>query len=121
MNAATPQNNFGYSTRPLRSTRDVEYDIFSRVTRMLRQSAPDGRSTEAILAIHKNNELWTILATDLADSGNALPDDVKAGLLSLAGFALRHGHAVLSGEATTEALIDINLSVMKGLRGEVPA
>lgn len=121
MNAATPQSNFGYNTQALRSDRDTEYDIFSRVTKMLRQSAPDGRSLEAIHAIHKNNELWTILATDLAAPGNTLPDEVKAGLLSLAAFALRHGHAVLNGQGTTDALIDINLSVMKGLRSEVSA
>ena len=76
---------------------------------------------EAVQAVHLNNELWTILATDLADPGNALPEAMRAGLLSLAGFCLRHGHSALSGQASTDALIDINLSIMKGLRGEVAA
>ncbi|MBU3029202.1 flagellar biosynthesis regulator FlaF [Paracoccus marinaquae] len=111
----------GYGTNAVRSARDAEYDVISRVTRQLRQSDRAGRSPEAIAAIHLNNELWTLLATDLADAGNALPDEVKAGLLSLAGFSLRHGHAVLAGGATTDALIDINISVLKGLRGEAGA
>lgn len=71
------------------------------------------------MAVHRNNELWTLLATDLADPGNALPEATKAGLLSLAAFSLRHGHAVLAGEGATDVLIDINMAILKGLRGVV--
>ncbi|MDO5647421.1 flagellar biosynthesis regulator FlaF [Paracoccus sp. (in: a-proteobacteria)] len=117
MNAITPLHHAGYKANIVQTPRDTEYDVFSKVTRLLRQA--DGPN--AIQAVHKNNELWTLLATDLATPGNALPDDVKAGLLSLAGFAIRHGHAVLRGEAPVDPLIDINLTVMKGLRGEVAA
>ena len=88
---------------------------------MLRQSARQADNNETIQAVHKNTELWSVLAFDLAQSGNGLPDEVKAGLISLAGFAVRHGQAVMSGNATTDPLIDINLSVMRGLRGEVAA
>lgn len=120
MNAFAPTTDYGYgaTANMMRPTRDVEYDAFSRVTRMLRQAGSQSMASETIGAVHKNSELWTILAADLAEPGNALPDEVKAGLLSLAGFSIRHGHAVLAGNATVDALIDINLSVMKGLRGE---
>lgn len=119
MNAVTPLSETGYGANAIRSARDTEYDVISRVTRLLRQSDRAGRTGDAILAVHKNNELWTLLAFDLAGPDNALPEDTKAGLLSLASFSLRHGHAVLNGEATTDALVDINLAIMKGLRGEV--
>lgn len=121
MNAVTPLSESGYGANAVRSPRDAEYDVISRVTRLLRQADRSGRSGDAIMAVHRNNELWTLLATDLADPGNALPTETKAGLLSLAGFSLRHGHAVLAGQATTDPLIEINLSIMKGLRGEVGA
>ena len=121
MNAVTPLSQNGYGAQAVRTARDTEYDIFSRVTRMLRQSAASPNTAANIEAVHKNNQLWTLLAGDLAAPGNALPDEVKAGLLSLAAFAVRHGAAVLAGAATVDALIDINLSVMKGLRGEVAA
>ncbi|MDP5308778.1 flagellar biosynthesis regulator FlaF [Paracoccus spongiarum] len=121
MNAVTPLSENGYGANAVRNARDAEYDVISRVTRLLRQSDRAGRTGEAITAVHRNNELWTLLATDLADPGNSLPDQTKAGLISLASFAIRHGHAVLSGEATTDALIDINMAIMKGLRGEVGA
>lgn len=123
MNAFVSTTNYGYgaTANMMRPARDVEYDAFSRVTSMLRQAEPQGHTPETIGAVHKNNQLWTILAADLAESGNALPDEVKAGLLSLAGFSIRHGHEVMAGNATTEALIEVNLSVMKGLRGEAAA
>lgn len=119
MNAVTPLSENGYGASAVRSARDAEYDVISRVTRLLRQSDRSGRSPEAVMAVHRNNELWTLLATDLADPGNALPEATKAGLLSLAAFSLRHGHAVLAGEGTTEVLIDINMAILKGLRGVV--
>ena len=123
MNAFTPTTDYGYGTgtNMIRPARDVEYDVFSRVTRMLRQAEPSGTSPATIGAVHKNNELWTILAADLADPANGLPDQVKAGLLSLAGFSVRHGHEVISGRAATDVLVEINMSVMKGLRGGAAA
>lgn len=121
MNAVTPLSENGYGANAVRSSRDAEYDVISRVTRLLRQSDRAGRGHDAIMAVHRNNELWTLLATDLADPGNGLPAETKAGLLSLAAFSLRHGHAVLAGQGATDVLIDINMSIMKGLRGEVGA
>lgn len=121
MNAVTPLTEYGYMTPGLRSPRDAEYDIFSRVTRMLRQAPRKADNIETIQAVHKNSELWTLLAMDLAEPGNALPDETKAGLISLAGFAIRHGQAVMAGTARTDPLIDINMTVMRGLRGEVGA
>lgn len=119
MNAVTPRSQHGYGTNAVRTARDAEYDVISRVTRMLRQASNLGRSIEMVQAVHKNNELWTLLATDLSDPGNSLPSEIKAGLLSLAAFSLRQGHQVLAGQGDIAALIDINMSVMKGLRGEV--
>ncbi|CAM3319926.1 flagellar biosynthesis regulator FlaF [Paracoccus nototheniae] len=121
MNAVTPLNDNGYCSSGLRTPRDAEYDIFSRVTRMLRQSPGKADNQETIQAVFKNSQLWTLLATDLAEPANGLPDATKAGLISLAGFAIRHGQAVMAGQATTEALIDINMTIMRGLRGEVRA
>ena len=121
LNAVTPLNGYGYRSNDLRTSREAEYDIFSRVTRMLRQAARKADNNETIQAVHKNTELWSLLAYDLVEPGNALPDQVKAGMISLAGFVVRHGHAVLAGNATTEPLIDINLNIMRGLRGEEAA
>ncbi len=121
MNAVPSFSNAGYGSSVVRTARDAEYDVFSRVTRMLRQAEAVGHGPDWIAAVDKNNQLWTILASDLADPGNKLPDPVRAGLLSLAGFALRHGHLALSGKVGITPLIDINLAMMRGLRQEAPA
>lgn len=109
----------GFGSDIVRTDRDNEYEAFSRVTHMLHQAqAAEGRQAE-ILAVDRNNQLWTILANDLALSENRMPDELRAGLLSLAFFSLRHGHRVLIGEAGVDPLIDINQRIMKGLRGDV--
>lgn len=117
LNAVMPFSERAYGSPALRGARDMEYDAFSQVTRMLRQAPRECVGTETVAAVSKNNELWTILATDLADSGNALSDEIKAGLISLALFSLKHGQSVMAGKGNTETLIEINMSVMKGLRG----
>ena len=121
MNAVPSFSNAGYGSSVVRTARDAEYDVFSRVTRMLRQAHMTEDGLELIVAVDKNNQLWTILASDLAEEDNALPAELRAGLLSLAIFSLRHGRAVMTQGASPQPLIDINLHVMKGLRGEVAA
>lgn len=121
LNAVPSFSANGYGSSVVRTARDAEYDIFSRVTGMLRQADASGQGPDRIAAVDKNNQLWTILASDLADPGNALPDHVRAGLLSLAGFALRHGHQALSGKVALAPLIDINMAIMRGLRQEAQA
>ena len=121
MNAVPSFAGHGYGSSILRTPRDAEYEVFSRVTRMLRQADETGHGPDQIAAVDKNNQLWTILASDLADPGNKLPDQVRAGLLSLAGFALRHGHQALAGKVGIAPLIDINMAMMRGLRQEASA
>lgn len=122
LNAVTPlKAHVGYGSNAVRTDKDNEYAVFARVTHMLHRAGALGEGPEYMQAVAKNNELWTLLAADLAHPGNALPDDLKARLLSLAIFSIRHGHAVMKGAATVDALIDVNMSMMKGLRTEVAA
>lgn len=118
MNAVPSFAGHGYGSSVVRTPRDAEYDVFSRITRMLRLAAEDTNGADMIAAVHKNNQLWTILAADLAGAGNGLPDDVRAGLLSLASFSLRHGHRAMARKAALEPLIEVNMAMMRGLRQE---
>lgn len=121
LNAVTPLKDYGhYGSAGVRTERETEYEAFSQVTRMLRGTGQTRLDPDQVLAIHKNNELWAILATDLAQPGNLLAGEIKAGLVSLAGFAIRQGHAVLNGTGRIEPLIEVNVAIMKGLRGAVP-
>ena len=111
----------GFGSDIVRTDRDNEYDAFSRVTSMLQRAQNSSDRRSEIAAVDRNNQLWTILATDLSLADNKLSDELRAGLLSLASFALRHGHRVLLGQAKIDPLIDINQRIMKGLRGDASA
>lgn len=106
-----------FSTTQIRTDRDNEYDAFARVTRRLKVADVAGRGAVACEAVHMNTQLWSALATDLALPDNALPDALKAQLLSLALFSVRHGFRVAAGDADLSALIEVNTSIMAGLRG----
>jgi len=116
---ASLQASAAYSrnSAPVRTARDTEYEIFARITRRLRGASQQDYPA-LVAALHENQRLWAALAEDLASPGNALPDSLRAGLLNLAVFTARHSGEVLAGRATAEVLVEINTSVMRGLRGE---
>lgn len=108
-----------FGSQHIRTERDQEYLAFSRITRQLQQALDTGDRRAMIEAAYANNQLWTVLAADLAQPANALPEQTKAGLLSLAIFSIKRGQKVLTDNMSAEPLIEINLKMMKGLRGEV--
>lgn len=112
------QARIAYATASssIRTGRDAEYAVFARVTHALRNADPDNYSQTAH-AVSENLRLWSTLAEDLMSEGNMLPAQLRASLISLAEFVRKHTMAVLSSRASVEALVDINTSIMKGLRG----
>jgi len=111
------KSNFG--SQHIRTDRGNEYLAFSRVTQKLQKAIEDSDHPPMIEAIYANNQLWTALAADLAHPENGLPAETKAGLLSLAIFSLKQGRRVVEERLSAISLVEINLRVMKGLRGEV--
>lgn len=122
MNVATHAQSLYGQARSLKSPRDLEYEVFARVTGRL-QAAVAASGAQLLprlaAALHENRQLWTVLAADLAHPDNALPADLRARLFHLAEFTLRTTDAVLSGRAEAASLIEINTRVMRGLRGDV--
>lgn len=122
LNAALPMiTKLGYTSHAVRTDKDNEYSAFAQVTHLLRRASDPAAGAARFAAIHRNNDLWTILAADLAHPDNALPQALKASLYSLAMFSIRHGHAAMRGGASLDALIDVNMAMMKGLRQEAAA
>ena len=104
--------------RRTESPRDIEYRVFAQVTAALQEAtAPDTHFTVRIQAAHRNRELWQTLACDLVDDDNALPDDLRAKLISLAIWVTGETSRVMQGGASLQALIDVNSSIMQGLQG----
>jgi flagellar protein FlaF len=107
------------TTTAVRPPRSVEYDVFARITECLRRSSSAERDFRLLVsALAENQKLWTALAVDVADEENALPDALRARILYLAEFTRVHTRKILRGMASPEPLVEINLAVMRGLRGD---
>jgi flagellar protein FlaF len=104
---------------PIRTERATEYAVFARVTHRL--SAVDEADRAAFpalaAAVSDNQRLWGALAEDLLSEGNTLPVGLRAQLVGLAEFVRKHTLRVLAGKAGVAPLVDINTSIMRGLRG----
>lgn len=111
---------YGTATNTYKTPRAVEYDVFAGITARMRRAAADGATAFPALAaaLTDNRRLWTELALDLASDGNRLPDTLRAQLLGLAQFTIRHTEAILRGSNSANDLIEINLAVMRGLKGQ---
>ncbi|UXU75356.1 MULTISPECIES: flagellar biosynthesis regulator FlaF [unclassified Paracoccus (in: a-proteobacteria)] len=99
--------------------REIEYKVIAGITRELQTAIRQDDRLLLVKAIDANNRLWSRFQDDLLAAGNRLPQDLKISLLSLARFSLRHGSLVFDGVADADVLVDINLAIMKGLRGNL--
>ena len=114
MNAFAQAQSAYASISPIRSNRANELEALVRTTNLLRRA--DSHS-KLVTALFKNRELWAILASDVAGEGNALPRQLRAQIFYLAEFTVQQSRKILAGQATPEALIDINNAVIAGLSG----
>lgn len=120
LSTAFARNAYSETGRAQPAPRRMEYQAFARVTHRLVgaiEAGPAGFPRLAEAAV-ENMRLWTLLAADLAEEGNALPESLRAQIISLAIFSARHTEAVLAGRASAEILVDINTAIMRGLRAE---
>ncbi len=117
------QTAYANSAAPTRTRQSTEYDAFARITRRMKDAAAKGRPGFNALAaaLHENRRLWTLLAGDVADSANSLPQTLRAQIFYLAEFTLQHSSKVLDGSADSDVLIEINTAIMRGLRQQEAA
>jgi flagellar protein FlaF len=96
--------------------RAREYRLFIQVTAALEDANEDEDAATSLgHALHENRRLWNALMADLSTDGNALPDDLKAQIISLGIWVNRHSSAVLKGDAAVKPLIDVNRIIIQGL------
>lgn len=100
-----------------RNPRSIEYDLFAQITARLKSAAEGGATNFPSLAsaLHDNRKLWTAMAVDVAQDGNALPGTLRARIFYLAEFTRLHTSKVLSRSDTVDALIEVNTAIMRGL------
>jgi len=107
------------------SPRDIEYRLFGQVTRAL-MTASEAQAADIgarMDALDWNRRLWSVLAADCASTGNQLPEQLRANIISLSMWVNRHTSAIMRNEAEFAPLIDVNRMIMQGLepRGEASA
>ena len=116
---AVRQNVYQSALSPARDPRAAEAAVLSRITGRMAAAAGQGRAGFADLAaaVADNRRFWAVAAADLAGEGNGLPRELRASLISIAGFVASQSSRILSGDAAPTPLIDINGAIIQGLNG----
>jgi flagellar protein FlaF len=111
------------AVRKTETPRQTEYRAFAAATRGLMDAAslPESEIGRRAEALATNRRLWSLLAADCAAESNALPQSLRAQIISLSLFVDRHSRAVLRQGASIDVLVDINRSIMQGLAPAQPA
>ena len=109
---------YNSSVRSIGSDRGLEYQVFSKITRELAAASPKAHDYHAKLAaaLHNNLKLWTFLAGEVANENNPLPPQLRASIFYLAEFTRHQTAKIHAGEASPDVLVEINTSMMRGLR-----
>ncbi|PTQ75018.1 flagellar biosynthesis regulator FlaF [Celeribacter persicus] len=111
---------YSNTAAPIRTPRGTEYEAFARITHRLRQTAQDKKRSYSayVKALYDNRRLWTLLASNVAESDNQLPKELRAQIFYLAQFTAKHTSDILARKADEMPLIDINTAIMRGLQRE---
>jgi len=117
------KNPYQTSQNTLESPRQVEYRLFSSVTRALMDVRPimdsphPGDVAKVAYAIGWNREVWNHLMPEVLDEANKLTKDVKVSLINICIFVNRHTDKITQGQSRdVDALIQINRNIMDGLK-----
>lgn len=119
--------------RTIRDTeqpRQIERRILARLTGQLEANIDNFDTTEdkierlGLLSsglrdiLLDNNKVWMMMKHDLARVDNTMPDELKAGLISLALWVERQTNLVMGGRGKIAPLVNINRSIVDGLSGK---
>jgi len=112
-------NGYSQNGENVKDLRAQEYDVIIGVTRDLKRVQNNESATfnDVVKVVHKNERLWVAIAAQVADEANALPTNLRASLFSIAGFVSHHSTEVLKKKSDLNVLVDLNVSVLRGLRG----
>ncbi|MBI1867111.1 MAG: flagellar biosynthesis regulator FlaF [Methylocystis sp.] len=99
------------------AARGRERALLERTIRMLAIAKVKGlRSQEAFEATSYLRRLWTILIEDLGSAGNALPEPLRASLISIGLWILKEAELIDCGQSSNfDGLIEINQMIADGL------
>lgn len=108
------QNGINTATK---SVKDTEINVILDVTRKLKAANDNRKENFAnfALALRDNCKLWTTLAGDVAKKENLLSPDLRAKIFYLCEFTQIQSRKALSDQTSADAMIDINMAILRGL------
>lgn len=110
---------YGQVTQRTASARELELAVFEQITDQL-QIALDRNGEDPVEwadALQRNMQLWNIIATDVISPGNKLPEETRKSLFSLSEFVRRTSLQVLAGNPGLSDIIEVNRTIIAGLKG----
>ena len=98
--------------------RENETLAFDRAIELLQRAEAGGRHSRAwIDGFHFLTQLWTILLEDLIHPENALPEGLRAQLISIGFWMLKESETIRDGRSDNVAgLIEICEIIKQGLK-----
>ena len=99
------------------TARERERQALDHTLDMLIRAERHGpRSHDAVEAIFVTRSLWSMLVEDLASPENALPEQLRAGLISIGLWVMREAEAIRLGKAHSfQGIIDVTTMIRDGL------
>lgn len=113
--ARPPAGAYGTMDAAVMSPRRAEAQAIAGLTRRMIAAEDGGPFARRVEVLHENRRLWRAIAAATADDANDLPDAMRAGLISLAGWVDRATSEVLAGRGAMAPLLDLNRRVVAGL------
>lgn len=117
------RNPYQATQNTVETPRQLEYRLFSSVTRALIDVRPlmgtkePAQVARIASAIGWNRDVWNHLMPEVLDEANTLSKDVKVSLINICIFVNKHTDAITQGTSIDiEPLIQINRNIMDGLR-----
>jgi flagellar biosynthesis regulator FlaF len=98
-----------------RSQRDQEADVFRHAVAGLRRASDNATHIQQIRALADNRRLWMMVTDLMRDPGNALPEPIRASIISVGLMVQRE---MDQEKPDFDFLIDINDNIAAGLAGQ---
>lgn len=98
--------------------RAAELRLLGEITGEMMDAEAQGLKGAMLMqSLHRNRQLWSAFSTDCAAPGNGLPSALRAQIISLALWVDRCTSEVIAGREKVRELIELNRTIMDGLRG----
>ncbi len=111
---------YGEAQKRTADDKQIELALFRQITQSLELAAQEGQKSLTLWAdaVHRNQQMWSVITSDILHPQNALPEETKKSLLRVAEFVRQHSMQVQAGTGEIADLIELNMTIMAGLSPE---